>query len=101
MSENQALVEQVRSGESTELQVLAAQGILPLPAEELIPLQVFLAGSDSVPVVAKATHEASAAIPHAGFRVLAGHGHLAHRTDPAMVADIIRDFVASGAHASP
>ena len=62
---------------------------------------LFLAGSDSVPVVAKATHEARAAIPHAGLRVLAGHGHLAHKTDPARVADIIRGFVASGAHASP
>lgn len=51
MSENQALVDQVRSGDSAELQVLAAQGILPLPAEELIPLQVYLAGSDN-PMVA-------------------------------------------------
>jgi hypothetical protein len=39
------LVAQVLSGESAELQVLAAQGILPLSPEELIPLQVQLSGS--------------------------------------------------------
>ncbi len=44
MSESNPLVEQVRAGDSFELQVLAAQGILPLAAEELIPLQVHLAG---------------------------------------------------------
>ena len=56
---------------------------------------LFLTGSDSVPVVTKATREANAAIPHARLDVLDGHGHFAHKTDPAMVAAIIRDFVAS------
>jgi 3-oxoadipate enol-lactonase len=55
---------------------------------------LFLTGSESVPVVAKATDEAIAAIPHAQRHVLDGHGHFAHKTDPAMVAAIIRDFVA-------
>lgn len=41
------LVEQVRSGLSRELQLLAAQGILPLSADELIALQVELAGVES------------------------------------------------------
>jgi hypothetical protein len=40
------LIAQVLSGESPELRVLAAQGILPLAASELIPLQVELAKSD-------------------------------------------------------
>lgn len=56
---------------------------------------LFLTGSDSVPVVTKATREAHGAIPHAQLDVLDGHGHFAHKTDPAMVAAIIRDFVAS------
>lgn len=43
MSDAAPLIEQVRSGESFELQVLAAQGILPLPVEDMIPLQVHLA----------------------------------------------------------
>jgi pimeloyl-ACP methyl ester carboxylesterase len=52
---------------------------------------LFLAGSESVPVVAKATSEAEAAVPRARVHTLAGHGHFAHRTDPAMVAAVIRD----------
>jgi hypothetical protein len=44
VSANDALVAEVLSGESPELRVLAAQGILPLSPAELIPLQVFLAG---------------------------------------------------------
>jgi hypothetical protein len=38
-----SLLEQVRSGANRQLQVLAASGLLPLPVEELIPLQVELA----------------------------------------------------------
>jgi pimeloyl-ACP methyl ester carboxylesterase len=55
---------------------------------------LFLTGSESVPAVAKATDEAIAAIPHAQLRVLDGHGHFAHKTDPAMIAAIIGDFAA-------
>ena len=47
MASTHPLVEQVRSGESRELQLLAAQGILPLSAQELVPLQVELAASES------------------------------------------------------
>jgi hypothetical protein len=42
-----SLVEQVLSGQSRELQILAAQGILPLAADELIPLQVELTHSEN------------------------------------------------------
>lgn len=38
-----SLLEHVRSGANRQLQVLAASGLLPLPPEELIPLQVELA----------------------------------------------------------
>lgn len=47
MASSHPLVEQVRSGQSRELQLLAAQGILPLSAQELIPLQVELTESES------------------------------------------------------
>ncbi len=47
MASTHPLVEQVRSGASRELQLLAAQGILPLSAQDLIPLQVELADSES------------------------------------------------------
>jgi pimeloyl-ACP methyl ester carboxylesterase len=55
---------------------------------------LFLAGSDSVAEVAAATRAAAAAVPDARVRTLAGHGHFAHKTDPAMVTAIIREFTA-------
>ncbi len=56
---------------------------------------LLLTGSDSVPAVVEATHRAADAIPGSRIQVLDGHGHFAHRTDPAMVASIIRRFIAS------
>jgi hypothetical protein len=51
----------VLDGESYELRVLAAQGILPLSPEELVPLQVHLAGSDD-PFLAEAATSSLAAV---------------------------------------
>ena len=56
---------------------------------------LMLAGSDSVPVVTNATDRAAAAIPNARILVLDGHGHFAHKADPAAVTEMIREFVAS------
>ena len=56
---------------------------------------LLLAGSDSVPVVTEATTLAAAAIPDAEIRVLEGHGHFAHRTDPDLVTKIVVDFATS------
>jgi len=56
---------------------------------------LLLTGSDSVPAVTAATELAAAAIPDATIRVLDGHAHFAHRTDPATVADIVRHFAAT------
>ena len=44
-SPSSALLEQIRSG-NRQFQLLAAEGVLPLPPEELIPLQVDLAQGD-------------------------------------------------------
>jgi hypothetical protein len=46
VSDRSALVEEILAGESAELRILAAQGILPLPPSELVPLQVLLAHGD-------------------------------------------------------
>jgi pimeloyl-ACP methyl ester carboxylesterase len=54
---------------------------------------LLLAGSESPPVLRRATDLAAAAIPGARVRMLEGHAHLAIRTDPAMVAAVIRQFV--------
>ncbi len=45
MSSQSSLLDQILSGENRELQVLAASGLVPLPPEELIPIQIGLAGS--------------------------------------------------------
>jgi pimeloyl-ACP methyl ester carboxylesterase len=57
---------------------------------------LFLAGSDTPPAVADCTKAAAAAIPGAHVTVLEGHGHLAFQDDPALVAAIVRQFMASG-----
>ncbi|MGH3863176.1 alpha/beta fold hydrolase [Actinokineospora sp.] len=56
---------------------------------------LMLSGSDSPLVVKAATDAALAAIPDARVHVLAGHAHIAHRTHPAMVGALVRDFIAS------
>ena len=55
---------------------------------------LMLTGSDSVPAVAEATSRAAAEIPGARVHVLDGHGHFAHKTEPAMVAALVRQFLA-------
>ena len=65
--------------------------------DEVTAATLFLAGSDSVPVVNQATERAAAAIPNAQIRVLQGHGHFAHKTDPTMVSAIINQFIAASA----
>jgi pimeloyl-ACP methyl ester carboxylesterase len=61
---------------------------------------LLLAGAESHPVLRQATDRALAAIPGARVRLLEGHAHLAHRSDPAMVAALIRSFVSGSAAAS-
>jgi hypothetical protein len=55
-----SLLEQVRSGGNRELQMLAAQGLLPLPPEQLIPLQVSLAQGPDYEVAAAAAESLKA-----------------------------------------
>lgn len=61
---------------------------------------LLLAGAESHPVLRQATDRALAAIPGARVELLEGHAHLAHRSDPAMVAALIRSFVSGSAAAS-
>ena len=72
-------------------------GLRPGQFDAVTAETLFLAGSDSVPVVTQATERAAAAIPDAQIRVLQGHGHFAHKTDPTMVTAIIKRFIAGSA----
>lgn len=56
---------------------------------------LFLSGSESPASMKKATDDAASAITTARVRVLEGHAHLAHRTDPALVAGIVTGFCAN------
>jgi pimeloyl-ACP methyl ester carboxylesterase len=57
---------------------------------------LLLAGSESPPMLGEATDRAAAAISDARIHVLDGHGHLAHKTDPDLVAATIRQFIGAG-----
>jgi pimeloyl-ACP methyl ester carboxylesterase len=54
---------------------------------------LLLTGSDSPPELVDATRAAAAALPRAEVKVLEGHGHFAYRTDPTLVAAIMREFL--------
>lgn len=56
---------------------------------------LLLAGSASPADLSQATHAAAGAIPDSRIRVLEGHGHMAHKAEPAMVAEIVRQFILS------
>ncbi|MGH9277270.1 MAG: hypothetical protein ACRD12_04085 [Acidimicrobiales bacterium] len=45
--------------------------------------------------MSNATHQAAGAIHDTRVQVLKGHGHFAHKADPAMVAAVIRQFILS------
>jgi pimeloyl-ACP methyl ester carboxylesterase len=34
------------------------------------------------------------ALPNARIKVLVGHGHIAHQSDPALVASVVLEFIA-------
>jgi pimeloyl-ACP methyl ester carboxylesterase len=54
---------------------------------------VLLTGSESTPEIAAVTSAAAAAIPGARVHVLKGHGHMAVRFAPAVVAEMLRDWL--------
>jgi hypothetical protein len=68
LSSPPSLLEQVRSGENRQLQALAASGLLPLPPEQLIPLQVTLARGVDEEIAGQARESLKGLEP----RVLAG-----------------------------
>ena len=66
-----SLLDQVRSG-NRQLQTLAAEGMLPVSFEQLVPLQVFLARGDDPDVAARAARSLAAVDPGLAVSFLAG-----------------------------
>jgi hypothetical protein len=56
----ESLLEQVRSGSNRQLQMLAAEGLLPLPPEQLIPIQVSLTLGADMEVATRAAESLKA-----------------------------------------
>jgi len=54
-----------------------------------------LAGSESPAIQDDATHRALSALPDARLETLIGHGHIAHQTDPELIASIVLEFISS------
>ncbi|MEM1202433.1 MAG: hypothetical protein AAGN66_04330 [Acidobacteriota bacterium] len=54
MSQQATLLDQILSGANRNLQVMAAQGLVPLPPEQLIPIQVALTSSPDAEISSKA-----------------------------------------------
>lgn len=55
MDQQANLLDQILSGTNRNLQVLAAQGLVPLPPDDLIPIQVALTSSPDPEIATKAT----------------------------------------------
>lgn len=54
---------------------------------------LLITGSESPADLAEVTSRTAAAIPSARVQVLAGHGHNALRSSPAVVADVLRNWL--------
>jgi pimeloyl-ACP methyl ester carboxylesterase len=54
---------------------------------------LLLTGSETTAELAEVTYRTSTAIPGARVHVLTGHGHVAHRSDPAAVADVLKAWL--------
>ena len=97
MTDTNPLLEQVRSGASPELELLAAQGILPLSPEELIPIQVQLAASRDALVAGYARDSLSAVEPRFATAFLASEAapvvlrwFLLEHPDAVLVETVLR-----------
>src|SRR5829696_3307969 len=54
---------------------------------------LLLTGSETPPELAEVTSMTAAAIPGAHVQVLAGHGHVAHVSEPGLVAQVLRNWL--------
>ncbi len=97
MSTQASLLDQILSGENRQLQVLAASGLVPLPPEELLPIQVALTRSPDAEIAGKAAEALRSVEPRLVVNFLsqqAGEQELAYFgtevRHPALVEAILR-----------
>jgi len=97
VSEQQALVEQIISGQNRQLQLLAASGLVPLPPEQLVPIQVALASSPDQEIAAEASKSLQAIEPRFAVEYLHNYAtpdelvwFARHVAQPQIVETILR-----------
>ncbi len=73
MTTQASLLDQILSGANRQLQVLAASGLVPLPPEELLPIQVALTNSPDAEIAGKASEALHALEPRLAASFLAQH----------------------------
>ena len=97
MTTQSDLLDQILSGSNRQLQVLAASGLVPLPPEELLPIQIALAGSPDGEIASKAQENLLAIEPRMAASFLAqqaGETELTyfalHHQHPVVLEAILR-----------
>ena len=79
-SEENSVVDQILSGDNREVQMLVAQGLFPLPPQELVAIQLALAGGDDEELAAAARESLGTLDPKIAAAVVA------ESTDPDLMA---------------
>lgn len=95
MTQN-SLLDQILSGDNRSLQVLAAQGLVPLPPEDLIPIQVALTASPDREISGKAIEALGNLEPRLGAEYLreqAGSAELAYFGNNSSNVDLLTTIV--------
>ncbi len=72
-STQSSLLDQILSGSNRQLQVLAASGLVPLPPEELLPIQVALTRSPDAEIAGKAVEALQGVEPRLATNFLSQH----------------------------
>lgn len=97
MSEQDALLRQILSGENRTLQKMAASGMVPLAPEQLVPIQVALAEGGDAEVAAAARDALAALEPRLAVEFLRHHGEerelvwfARHVRQPQVIDAIVR-----------
>jgi len=97
MTQENSLLQQILSGQNRQLQLLAAQGLVPLPPEQLLPIQVALTRSPDGEIAQHATAALDKAEPNLTATFLAEiagadelHYFGTRSTDPKILEAIVR-----------
>lgn len=96
MTEQASLLDQILSGHNRQLQLLAAAGLVPLPPEELLPIQVALTLSPDAEVAGQASEALGQVAPPQLVNFLqlhAGERELAYFAEHASQSEVLQAII--------